>query len=200
MRSDPSHLSEKLIIFTMGFRLWVVCVCECWGEECGTGKQIGPKIEVVLGDVCVCVWRGEGSWDQFSRTLWSTLSGAQQPWLTAIKTSLTALTPMFQHPWVPGQPQVSSLSNVSLDHLIGLQLWHHISLNNSGLLLVSVMFYLVSDISTEPGHGQILIGLKNWCLSNHIWAGFGCMIGERTRQNALTECNLWTHLLTSDVD
>lgn len=56
MRSDPSHLSEKLIIFTMGFRLRVVCVCECWGEECGTGKQIGPKIEVVLGDVCV--WRG----------------------------------------------------------------------------------------------------------------------------------------------
>lgn len=199
MRSDPSHLSEKLIIFTMGFRLWVVCVCECWGEECGTGKQIGPKIEVVLGDVCVCV-EGRGILrsifqDAVVNSLWG-----QQPWLTAIKASLTALTPMFQHPWVPGWPQVSSLSNVSPDHLIGLQLWHHISLNNSGLLLVSVMFYLVSDISTEPGHGQILIGLRNWCLSNHIWAGFGCMFGERTRQNALTECNLWTHQLTSDVN
>lgn len=85
------------------------------GEECSTGKQVGPEIV----RVCACDLEMD-----FPGRLWtlgqlSVESGV--PHLLPLDPPVTALTPMFLHPRVPGQPGIISLSNVSLDHLIGLR-------------------------------------------------------------------------------
>lgn len=59
-----------------------MCVCaHLWrDDECRTGKH--TRNSVYQGLVCLCVCRGEGSQDRFSKNTvdsWSTLSGAQWP-------------------------------------------------------------------------------------------------------------------------
>lgn len=110
------------------------------GEECRTGKQIGPEIECVPGDVCE---EGRG-------ILRSIFSGALQP--LSLPSHPCSCTLGCQGD--PGSQLTAKCFSRSSYRAVVLT--PH-SLNKSGLLLLFRVLYLVPDIMTEPGPGQALI-------------------------------------------
>lgn len=128
-RSDPSHLSEKLIIFTLGYRLQGARACvfvRICGGMTSAGLGSTPEIACTKGwCVCVCVGARDLRID-FPRTLWILGQLSLEPSGPDLLPSelLSPSSLMFLHPLVPGRPRISLLSNVSLDHLIGLRFCH----------------------------------------------------------------------------
>lgn len=107
------------------------------GEECGSGNQISLEI------VCVCVFGGGGvSQDWFSGNPLDLCSNLSPP-LSSPSRSLfqessspdplpSELHSPPSHPCscTPTWTRISSLSNVSPDHLIGLRYWHALHSTN----------------------------------------------------------------------
>lgn len=119
-------------------------MCVSWrGEECRTGKQIGPEIECVPGDVCE---EGRG-------ILRSIFSGALQT--LSLPSHPCSCTLGCQGD--PGSQLTAKCFSRSSYRAVVLT--PH-SPSKSGLLLLFMVLYLVPDIMTEPGPGQALMGLR----------------------------------------
>lgn len=134
-RSDPSHLSEKLIIFTQGCRLRGVCVSLCVRRD-----WVADWSRNIVLCVCVCVSRG-------------ILRSICQEHFGPVVHSLRSPAAPTRHQQSPSHRPHTRV----VDHLIGLRVTNAPG-NKSDALSVSVTLMvscLGPDIIAEPGSSTL---------------------------------------------